>query len=157
MCDIITNMMQGLKKKNPWKDQSTFWQRAGNRSDPCGKPATLGSLGWTFCQCGGRWPACRGGRWSTPAMWDLVSFSPGTGAACTLQEGNGWLVVVSGRSLGRCLRVGCRNGAQLCDTVVISWAGRINDILAIPGLTNTNPTRIGSCVAYATVARALLY
>ena len=30
-------------------------------------------------------------------------------------------------------------------------------ILAIPGLTNTNLVRIGSCVAYASVALALLY
>ena len=33
----------------------------------------------------------------------------------------------------------------------------LQDIIAIPGLTINNPTRIGSCVAYATVARALLY
>ena len=33
----------------------------------------------------------------------------------------------------------------------------LQDIIAIPGLTINNPTRIGSCVAYSTVARALLY
>ena len=64
---------------------------------------------------------------------------------------------MSGKFLGQCLRVKYRSGAQLHDTVVICWAGSIDTILAIPGLTNTNTIRIRSCVAYATVAPVLRY
>ena len=64
---------------------------------------------------------------------------------------------MSGKFLGQCLRVKYHSGAQLYDTVVICWAGSIDAILAIPGLKNTNPIRIRSCVAYATVALVLRY
>ena len=64
---------------------------------------------------------------------------------------------MSGKFLGQFLRVKYRSGNQLYDTVIIRWAGSIDAILAIPGLTNTNSIRIGSYVAYATVALVLRY
>jgi len=113
-----------------------------------------------------------GAEYDLSLIWALIFASI---LAYTLQEGTARLTIVSGKSLGQCLRVKYRNGAKLFDTAVIcwlvtvfvffgntlyecnNWAGGIDAILAIPGLTNTNAIRIGSCVAYATVALALLY
>ena len=62
---------------------------------------------------------------------------------------------MSGKFIGQCLRVKYRSGVQLYNTVVICWAGSIDTILAIPGMANTNPIKIGSCVTYATTALVL--
>jgi len=113
-----------------------------------------------------------GAEYDLSLIWALIFASI---LAYTLQEGTARLTIVSGKSLGQCLRVKYRHGAKLYDTAVIcwlvavfvffgntlyecnNWAGGIDAILAIPGLTNTNTIRVGSCVAYATVALALLY
>jgi Mn2+/Fe2+ NRAMP family transporter len=113
-----------------------------------------------------------GAEYDLSLIWALIFASI---LAYTLQEGTARLTIVSGKSLGQCLRVKYRHGAKLYDTAVVcwlvavfvffgntlyecnNWAGGIDAILAIPGLTNTNAIRIGSCLAYATVALALLY
>jgi len=113
-----------------------------------------------------------GAEYDLSLIWALIFASI---LAYTLQEGTARLTIVSGKSLGQCLRVKYRHGAKIYDTAVVcwlvavfvffgntlyecnNWAGGIDAILAIPGLTNTNTIRIGSCVAYATVALALLY
>ena len=41
--------------------------------------------------------------------------------AYTLQEGTARLTIVSGKSLGQCLRVKYKNGARIYDTAVICW------------------------------------
>lgn len=113
-----------------------------------------------------------GAEYDLSLIWALIFASI---LAYTLQEGTARLTIVSGKSLGQCLRVKYRHGAKFYDTAVVcwlvavfvffgntlyecnNWAGGIDAILAIPGLTNTNAIRIGSCVAYASVALALLY
>jgi len=113
-----------------------------------------------------------GAEYDLSLIWALIFASI---LAYTLQEGTARLTIVSGKSLGQCLRVKYRHGAKIYDTAVVcwlvavlvffgntlyecnNWAGGIDAILAVPGLENTNAIRIGSCVAYAAVALALLY
>eukprot|EP00092_Neocalanus_flemingeri_P007784 GFUD01008404.1.p1 GENE.GFUD01008404.1~~GFUD01008404.1.p1 ORF type:complete len:574 (-),score=113.54 GFUD01008404.1:1319-3040(-) len=113
-----------------------------------------------------------GAEYDLSLIWALIFASI---LAYTLQEGTARLTIVSGKSLGQCLRVKYRHGAKIYDTAVVcwlvavlvffgntlyecnNWAGGIDAILAIPGLTNTNAIRIGSCCAYAACALALLY
>ena len=89
-------------------------------------------------------------------VWALVFASI---LAYTLQEGTARLTIVSGKSLGQCLRVKYKNGAKIYDTAIICWlvgigvfcgntlyecncwAGGIDAILAIPGCHSHIDTR----------------
>jgi len=113
-----------------------------------------------------------GAEYDLSLIWALIFASV---LAYTLQEGTARLTIVSGKSLGQCLRVKYCHGAKIYDTAVVcwlvavfvffgntlyecnNWAGGIDAVLAIPGLTNTTAIRVASCCAYATVALALLY
>jgi len=100
--------------------------------------------------------------------------------AYTLQEGTARLTIVSGKSLGQCLRVKYKNGAKIYDTAVIcwfvavavflgntlyecnNWAGGIDAVLALPGANDLEGgamvgLRVGACLAYAAVVLSLLY
>ena len=113
-----------------------------------------------------------GAEYDLNLIWALVFASI---LAYTLQEGTARLTIVSGKSLGQCLRVKYRNGAKIYDTAIIcwlvsisvffgntlyecnNWAGGIDAILAIPGTINSVALRVGCCCAYAVVVLALLY
>jgi len=116
-----------------------------------------------------------GSEYDLSLIWALVFASL---LAYTLQEGTARLTIVSGKSLGQCLRVKYRNGAKIYDTAVIcwivaflvvigntlyecnNWAGGIDAVFAIPSIstsTNTLLIRVASCLAYAVAALALLY
>ena len=113
-----------------------------------------------------------GAEYDLSLIWALVFASI---LAYTLQEGTARLTIISGRSLGQCLRVKYKNTAKIYDTAVVcwlvgisvffgntlyecnNWAGGIDAILAIPGTENTATLRISCCVAYAVVVLALLY
>ena len=113
-----------------------------------------------------------GAEYGLSLIWALVFASI---LAYTLQEGTARLTIVSGKSLGQCLRVKYKNSAKIYDTAIIcwmvgisvvigntlyecnNWAGGIDAILAIPGTENTTGMRVGCCVAYAVVVLALLY
>jgi len=113
-----------------------------------------------------------GAEYDLQLIWALVFAS---GLAYTLQEGTARLTIVSGKSLGQCLRVRYRHGAKIYDTALVcwlvavlvffgntlyecnNWAGGVDAVLAVPGLYNSNAIRIGSCLAYAVVSLALLY
>ena len=94
--------------------------------------------------------------------------------AYTLQEGTARLTIVSGKSLGQCLRVKYKSGAKIYDTAVIcwfvaiavflgntlyecnNWAGGIDAVLALPGANDLEGgamvgLRVGACLAYAVV------
>merc|ERR1712203_564201 len=96
--------------------------------------------------------------------------------AYTLQEGTARLTIVSGKSLGQCLRVKYKSGAKLYDTALVcwlvaglvcvgntlyecnNWAGGIDAVFALPELSNNSwVIRVTSCIAYAVAALALLY
>jgi len=96
--------------------------------------------------------------------------------AYTLQEGTARLTIVSGKSLGQCLRVKYKNGAKIYDTALVcwlvaglvcigntlyecnNWAGGIDAVFALPELSdNSWVIRVTSCIAYAVAALALLY
>ena len=89
-----------------------------------------------------------GAEYDLSLIWALVFASV---LAYTLQEGTARLTIVSGKSLGQCLRVKYRHAAKIYDTALIcwlvgvsvfigntlyecnNWAGGIDAILAIPG------------------------
>jgi len=100
--------------------------------------------------------------------------------AYTLQEGTARLTIVSGKSLGQCLRVKYKSGAKIYNTAVIcwfvaiavflgntlyecnNWAGGIDAVLALPGANDLEGgamvgLRVGACLAYAVVVLSLLY
>ena len=100
--------------------------------------------------------------------------------AFTLQEGTARLTIVSGRSLGQCLREKYENSAKIYDTAVICWlvaasiylgnllfecnnfAGGVDAVMAMPGAGELSGSgllglRVGSCVTYAVMALVLLY
>ena len=100
--------------------------------------------------------------------------------AYTLQEGTARLTIVSGKSLGQCLRVKYKSGAKMYNTAVIcwfvaiavflgntlyecnNWAGGIDAVLALPGANDLEGgamvgLRGGACLAYAVVVLSLLY
>ena len=113
-----------------------------------------------------------GAEYDLSLIWALLFASA---LAFTLQEGTARLTIVSGKSLGQCLRVKYRHGAKIYDTAVIcwlvsfsvfvgntlyecnNWAGGIDAILAIPGTSNTTVLRVSCCIAYAMAVLALLY
>ena len=100
--------------------------------------------------------------------------------AYTLQEGTARLTIVSGRSLGQCLRIKYRDTPSIYNTAIVGWlvtgsifigntlyecncwAGGIDAVLAVPGaaeLTGSAMTglRVGCCIAYAVIVLTLLY
>ena len=113
-----------------------------------------------------------GAEYDLSLIWALVFASI---LAYTLQEGTARLTIISGRSLGQCLRVKYKNGAKIYDSAVIcwlvavsvffgntlyecnNWAGGIDAVLAIPGSENTTVLRVSCCIAYAVVVLGLLY
>jgi len=113
-----------------------------------------------------------GAEYDLSLIWALIFASA---LAYTLQEGTARLTIVSGKSLGQCLRVKYRHGAKIHDTAVVcwlvavfvffgntlyecnNWAGGIDAVFAIPGAENTTLLRVGACIAYAVVALALLF
>jgi len=119
-----------------------------------------------------------GAEFDLSLIWALVF---ATAMAFTLQEGTARLTIVSGRSLGECLREKYRHtNYKLWDTALFCWlvailvivgntfievncwAGGMDAILAIPGATELEGAsavglRVGSCVAYAVVVLVLLF
>ena len=113
-----------------------------------------------------------GSEYDLSLIWALLFASI---LAFTLQEGTARLTIISGKSLGQCLRVKYKNGAKIYDTALVcwlvaglvcvgntlyecnNWAGGIDAILAIPGTENTTALRVGCCVGYAVIVLALLY
>ncbi|XP_040573501.1 divalent metal cation transporter MntH [Lepeophtheirus salmonis] len=105
-------------------------------------------------------------------IWALIFASL---LAYTLQEGTARLTIVSGMSLGQCLRMKYRHGPKLYNTAVIcwivavsvffgntlyecnNWAGGMSAIYSLPGMENTNFIRISCCIAYGVVVYALLF
>eukprot|EP00088_Acartia_fossae_P052510 TRINITY_DN5933_c0_g1_i2.p1 TRINITY_DN5933_c0_g1~~TRINITY_DN5933_c0_g1_i2.p1 ORF type:complete len:522 (-),score=114.63 TRINITY_DN5933_c0_g1_i2:342-1907(-) len=112
-----------------------------------------------------------GAEYDLSLIWALVFASV---LAYTLQEGTARLTIVSGKSLGQCLRVKYRHGAKIYDTAVIcwlvgvsvfigntlyecnNWAGGIDAILAIPGSSTSIGWKVGYCLLYAAVVITLL-
>ena len=116
-----------------------------------------------------------GAEYDLNLIWALVFASI---LAFTLQEGTARLTIVSGKSLGQCLRIKYRHGWRIYETAVIgwvvsicvflgntlyecnNWAGGIDAILAVPGakdlVDETVAWKIGFCVIYAVVVIALL-
>lgn len=114
-------------------------------------------------------------------IWALIFASI---LAFTLQEGTARLTIVSGKSLGQCLRVKYRHGPKIVGTAVVcwavaisvflgntlyecnNWAGGIDAVFALPseywpyvtpeGVAGTW-WRVGCCIAYGVVVLALLY
>ena len=118
-----------------------------------------------------------GAEFDLSLIWALVF---ATALAFTLQEGTARLTIVSGRSLGQCLRVKYRHTTKVFNTAIICWvvatlviigntlieancwAGGIDAIMAIPGASQLQGSaavglRVGSCIAYAVIVLVLLY
>ena len=118
-----------------------------------------------------------GAEFSLSLTWALVVAGL---IAFTLQEGTARLTIVSGLSLGQCLRAKYEHTAKLYNTAVICWlvaasiflgnllfecnnfAGGVDAVMAMPGASNVSDSalvglRVGSCVAYAVLALILLY
>lgn len=114
-------------------------------------------------------------------IWALIFASI---LAFTLQEGTARLTIVSGKSLGQCLRVKYRHGPKILGTAVVcwavaisvflgntlyecnNWAGGIDAVFALPEqywpyITNDGVAgigwRVGFCIAYGVVVLGLLY
>ena len=113
-----------------------------------------------------------GSEYGLSLIWSLVVASI---LAYILLEGTARLTIVSGMSLGQCLRVKYQNTAKVYNTAVICWmssisiflgntfyelncwAGGIDAIFAIPGVPQTTEIRVACCVGYAVIVLALLY
>jgi len=114
-----------------------------------------------------------GSEYDLSLIWALLFASI---LAFTLQEGTARLTIISGKSLGQCLRVKYKNGAKIYDTALVcwlvaglvcvgntlyecnNWAGGIDAVFALPELSNNSwVIRVASCIAYAVAALALLY
>jgi len=97
--------------------------------------------------------------------------------AFTLQEGTARLTIVSGTSLGQCLKTKYQHMTKVYNTAIICWlvagsvfignmlyecnnfAGGVDAVMAMPGASDMSSVglRIGSCVVYAIIVLALLY
>jgi len=113
-----------------------------------------------------------GSEYDLSLIWALLFASV---LAFTLQEGTARLTIISGKSLGQCLRVKYKSGAKLYDTALVcwlvaglvcvgntlyecnNWAGGIDAVFALPELHNSWLVRVAACTAYAVAALALLY
>ena len=105
-----------------------------------------------------------GSEYDLSLIWALLFASI---LAFTLQEGTARLTIISGKSLGQCLRVKYKNGAKIYDTALVcwlvaglvcvgntlyecnNWAGGIDAVFALPELSNNSwVIRVTSCIAY---------
>ena len=100
--------------------------------------------------------------------------------AFTLQEGTARLTIVSGMSLGQCLKHKYQHTTIIYNTALICWlvassiflgnllfecnnfAGGVDAVMAMPGARNMSSSgllaiRVGSCVVYSVAALLLLY
>jgi len=118
-----------------------------------------------------------GAEFDLTLTWALLFASA---LAYTLQEGTARLTIVSGKSLGQCLRIKYRNTAKVYNTAILcwvvagsvilgntlyecnNWAGGIDAVMSIPGASKLEGSsavglRVGCCVAYAVIVLTLLY
>ena len=113
-----------------------------------------------------------GSEYGLSLIWSLVF---ATILAYTLLEGTARLTIVSGMSLGQCLRVKYRHTYKILGTTFVCWivavgvflgntfyqlncwAGGIDAILAIPGTDNSTTLRVCCCIGYAVIVIGLLY
>ena len=104
-----------------------------------------------------------GSEYDLSLIWALLFASV---LAFTLQEGTARLTIISGKSLGQCLRVKYKSGAKLYDTALVcwlvaglvcvgntlyecnNWAGGIDAVFALPELHNSWLVRVAACTAY---------
>ena len=110
-------------------------------------------------------------------IWALVVASL---IAFTLQEGTARLTIVSGQSLGQCLKTKYQHMTKVYNTAIICWlvagsvffgnmlyecnnfAGGVDAVMAMPGASDLTGSglvglRVGSCLVYAVIVLALLY
>eukprot|EP00092_Neocalanus_flemingeri_P003800 GFUD01004093.1.p1 GENE.GFUD01004093.1~~GFUD01004093.1.p1 ORF type:complete len:552 (-),score=122.95 GFUD01004093.1:17-1672(-) len=110
-------------------------------------------------------------------IWALVVASL---IAFTLQEGTARLTIVSGQSLGQCIKTKYQHMAKIYNTAIICWllagsvffgnmlyecnnfAGGVDAVMAMPGASDLTGSslvglRVGSCLVYAILALGLLY
>ena len=118
-----------------------------------------------------------GAEFSLSLIWALVVAGL---IAFTLQEGTARLTIVSGKSLGQCLRAKYESSLVILNTAVICWlvaasiflgnllfecnnfAGGVDAVMAMPGARALSDSgllglRLGSCGVYALAALLLLY
>lgn len=118
-----------------------------------------------------------GAEFDLKLTWALLFASA---LAYTLQEGTARLTIVSGKSLGQCLRIKYQHTTKVYDTAILcwvvagsvilgntlyecnNWAGGIDAVMSIPGASDLTGSaavglRVGCCIAYAVVVLALLY
>ena len=118
-----------------------------------------------------------GAEFSLSLIWALVVAGL---IAFTLQEGTARLTIVSGKSLGQCLKDKYKNSMMIFNTAVICWlvaasiflgnllfecnnfAGGVDAVMAMPGARTMSDSgllglRLGSCGVYAVGALLLLY
>merc|ERR1711970_1636053 len=107
-------------------------------------------------------------------IWGLVVAAL---IAFTLQEGTARLTIVSGQSLGQCLKTKYNNMTKVYNTAIICWlvagsvflgnmlfecnnfAGGVDAVMAMPGASELSSSglRVGSCLVYAVIVLLLLY
>lgn len=113
-----------------------------------------------------------GAEYDLSLIWALIF---GSILAFTVQEGSARLTVISGKSLGQCMRVKYRHTTKVYDTALVCWvvsiavfigntlieancfAGGIDAVLTIPGVENTTLSVVMFCLAFGVVVLALLY
>ena len=112
-----------------------------------------------------------GSEYDLSLIWALLFASV---LAFTLQEGTARLTIISGKSLGQCLRVKYKNGAKIYDTALVcwlvaglvcigntlyecnNWAGGIDAVFALPELSdNSWVIRVTSCIAYGNPSKLI--
>ena len=145
--------------------------------------AVLSMLYWTMlaaCTVGpGTVVTCAraGAEFDLHLIWALVVASL---IAFTLQEGTARLTIVSGLSLGQCLKVKYQYQYKIYNTAIFCWlvaasvffgnllyecnnfAGGVDAVMSMPGARELPDSglvgiRIGSCLVYAVIVLALLY
>eukprot|EP00092_Neocalanus_flemingeri_P040918 GFUD01044552.1.p1 GENE.GFUD01044552.1~~GFUD01044552.1.p1 ORF type:complete len:508 (+),score=112.68 GFUD01044552.1:183-1706(+) len=118
-----------------------------------------------------------GAEFDLSLTWALLFASA---LAYTLQEGTARLTIVSGRSLGQCLRIKYQHTVKVYNTAILcwvvagtvilgntlyecnNWAGGIDAVMSIPGASDLTGSaavglRVGCCIVYAVIVLALLY
>jgi len=118
-----------------------------------------------------------GAEFGLSLIWGLVVAAL---IAFTLQEGTARLTIVSGQSLGQCLKTKYNNMAKVYNTAIICWlvagsvflgnmlfecnnfAGGVDAVMAMPGASELSSSglvglRVGSCLVYAVIVLLLLY
>jgi len=118
-----------------------------------------------------------GAEFGLSLIWGLVVAAL---IAFTLQEGTARLTIVSGQSLGQCLKTKYQNMAKVYNTAIICWlvagsvffgnllfecnnfAGGVDAVMAMPGASGLSSSglvglRVGSCLVYAVIVLILLY